>query len=517
LPDYSGDQHRKRDRMSGIESAVRLNTASLLTLQEDVRRPVYDRSALVQHTVHIGVGGFHRAHQAVYLDDLLTLDKEPRWGECGIGVLESDARMRDALVGQDCLYTVVEKSAQSQAARVIGSIADYIYAPENRERVLEKMAAEETRIVSLTITEGGYFIDEATRDFTPDHPQIQHDLQHPKEPITSFGCIAAALDRRRERGLQPFTLMSCDNLQGNGDVAKRVLLGFAHLKDPSLEQWIAEHMTFPNSMVDRITPGTTLEDRRALREDFGIEDAWPVMTEPFLQWVIEDHFCSGRPHWEKVGAELVDDVAPYELMKMRLLNGSHLAMAYLGALGGYTYVHEVMQDPGFISLIESFMNEVTPVVPKIPGVSVEDYKKVLIERFANPAIRDQITRICSEGSAKMPKWVLPSVAELLQKGLPTRLLGLVIASWIYYLKQGTNQRGEPLEIIDARGAELRERARIAGLDPRPMLAVTSIFGQQLPSNPAFVSEVERALDLLSKIGVAATMRRYLSSTGEPVL
>ena len=503
--------------MSDIDSAVRLDTASLSTLHKDVRTPGYDRKVLVQNTVHIGVGQFHRAHQAVYLDDLLHMDSEPRWGECGIGLMKSDERMRDALTGQDYLYTVVEKSAQAQDARVIGSMVDYIFAPEDRERAIERMSAAETRIVSLTITEGGYFIDEATREFIVDHPQIQHDLQHPESPVTSFGYLAAALDRRRRRGLPPFTLMSCDNLQGNGDVAKRVLLSFVHLKDPTLEPWIADHMTFPNSMVDRITPGTTSEDRMALRKDFGIDDAWPVMTEPFRQWVIEDHFCSGRPGWEKVGAELVADVAPYEVMKMRLLNGSHLAMAYLGALTGYTYVHEVMQDPLFISFIESFMEEVTPVVPHIPGVSVDDYKKTLIERFANPAIRDQVTRICSEGSAKIPKWILPSIAELLEKGSSTRLLSLVIGSWIHYLKQGVDEQGKPLEIIDARGVELRERARTAGTDPRPMLAVTSIFGQQLPSSAVFVSEVSEALDLLARDSAAATMRRYLSSTGKSVL
>ncbi len=490
---------------------MRLNDADLSKLQKDVRAPAYDRSALIEHTVHIGVGGFHRAHQAVYLDDLLHMDGEPRWGECGLGVLASDARMRDALKGQDCLYTVVEKSAPTETARVIGSIVDFVYAPEDRERAIETLAAEKTRIVSLTITEGGYFIDEATRAFTPDHPDIQHDLEHPEAPITSFGYIAAALDRRRQRGLPPFTLMSCDNLQGNGDVAKRVLLAFAGLKDAALAQWIGETMTFPNSMVDRITPATTPADRVSLEAKFGVDDAWPVMTEPFLQWVIEDHFCNGRPQWEKVGAQLVPDVAPYELMKIRLLNGSHLAMAYLGALSGYTYVHEVMQDPLFISFIERFMDEVTPVVPEIPGVSVDDYKKVLVERFANPAIRDQITRICSEGSAKMPKWVLPSIVELLDQGGSTKLLSLVIASWIRYLGQGVDEQGKALEIIDARAAKLRETARAAGTDPRPMLAVTSIFEQELPSSEMFVAEVKRGLELLSSVGAAATMRRYLSA------
>ncbi len=495
--------------MGVVESGVKLSNANLSKLQKSIRIPTYDRSLLRQSTVHIGVGGFHRAHQAVYLDNLLHLENEPRWGECGLGVLKSDDRMRDALKSQDCLYTLVEKSADAQAARVIGSIADYIYAPENRERAIETMASADTRIVSLTITEGGYFIDEGTRKFTSDHPDIQHDLEHPEEPITSIGYIAAALDRRRRRGLPPFTLMSCDNLQGNGDVVKSVLLSFAGLKDAALEQWIADRVAFPNSMVDRITPATTPEDRLALQEQYGVEDAWPVMTEPFLQWVIEDHFCNGRPRWEKVGAQLVSDVAPYELMKMRLLNGSHLAMAYLGALTGYTYVHEVMHDPLFISFIREFMEEVTPVVPVIPGTSVGDYKKVLIERFANPAIHDQVTRICSEGSAKMPKWVLPSIVELVEKGCSVHLLSLVIASWIHYLKQGVDEQGKPLEIVDARAAELQAVAKTLETDPRPMLAISSIFGSVLPSNAGFVGNVEQALKTLSRLGAAATMHKYL--------
>ncbi len=495
---------------------MQLSNESLSRIPGSVRTPAYDRGVLVQHTVHIGVGGFHRAHQAVYLDDLLHMEAEPRWGECGLGVLNSDARMRDALKGQDCLYTVVERSPGKQAARVIGAMAEYIHAPVDRERAIEKMAAEETRIVSLTITEGGYFIDEGTGKFNPDHPEIQQDLAHPEEPVTSIGYIAAALDRRRRRGLPPFTLMSCDNLQGNGDVVKSVLLGYAHLKDAALEQWIAERVAFPNSMVDRITPATTEQDRLAVRQDYGLEDAWPVMTEPFTQWVIEDHFCSGRPRWEKAGAQLVSDVAPYELMKMRLLNGSHMAMAYLGALAGYTYVHEVMQDSLFVAFIERFMEEVTPVVPKIPGVSVEDYRKVLMERFANPAIHDQVTRICSEGSAKLPKWVLPSITELMMQGLSTDLLSLVIGSWIHYLKKGVDDHGRVLEIIDARAAELRRIAQGAGLDPRPVLAVRSIFGGLLPDSEAFTAKVERALQLLDRLGATATLRQYLSGM-EPLL
>jgi len=496
--------------MGEPEQNVRLSNEQLSKLVKDVQTPVYDRAALRQHTVHIGVGAFHRAHQAVYLDDLLHMPGEPRWGECGLGVLPGDRGMRDALEPQDYLYTVVEKSAEAQKARVIGSITGYILAPAARALAIETLAAPDTRIVSLTITEGGYFIDEGTRAFTAGHPDIQHDLAHPDAPVTSIGFIAAALDRRRVQGLPPFTLMSCDNLQGNGDVLKSVMLAYASLRNPELEQWIAANVAFPNSMVDRITPATTPEDGTALKARYGFDDAWPVMTESFKQWVIEDHFPQGRPAWEKAGAELVTDVAPYELMKMRLLNGSHLAMAYLGALTGTTYVHQVMHDSLFVTFIQQFMEEVTPVVPVIPGTDVVQYKKTLIERFANPGIHDQVTRICSEGSAKMPKWVLPSIVELLAKGRPVPLLSLVIASWLHYFQAKTDERGHPLDIVDARAAELRATATAGGTNPRTMLAIRSIFGEALPANQTFVHQVEQALITLNKQDAKTTIRQYLS-------
>jgi mannitol 2-dehydrogenase len=495
--------------VSITNSGIRLNSASLSKLNANIRVPAYDRGALAQNTVHIGVGGFHRAHQAVYLDDLLHLADAERWGECGFGVLQSDSRMRDALREQDFLYTLVQRSSQRQEARIIGSMVNYVFAPESCHIAIEKLASPDTRIVSLTITEGGYFIDESTGAFTAEHFDIQHDIQHPHQPKTSMGYLNAALDLRRSRGLAPFTVMSCDNLQGNGNVVKKVLLGLAELQSPMLRRWIADNVAFPNSMVDRITPATTDVDRTSIQEKFGVDDTWPVVAEPFIQWVIEDTFCNRRPAWERVGAQLVCDVMPYELMKMRLLNGSHLALGYLGAIIGYTYVHEVMQDPLFTKFIVAFMEEVTPVVPVIPGVSVGEYKKVLVERFLNPAIMDQVTRICSEGSAKMPKWVLPSILDLSHKDAPVELLSLVVASWIHYLKKGVNERGKSIEIIDARAIELRRLASESGTDPRPMLAVQSIFGQSLPAAPTFVQNVAMALRMLDTQGAAATMRHYL--------
>jgi len=318
--------------MKASENKVRLSDATVSLLDERVRRPAYDRKKLRARTVHMGVGGFHRAHQAVYLDDLLERGALTDWGECGMGILPHDAAMRDALREQGYLYTVLERSADRQAARIIGSIMDFSLAPEDAEAAIQRLANEDVHLVSLTITEGGYFLHEGTGEFLHDDPSILHDIQQPNAPRTSLGYITAALKRRRERNIRPFTVMSCDNLQGNGHVVRKVLLGLAELQDVTLRRWIADNVAFPNSMVDRITPATTSNDREQLLHNFGIDDAWPVVTEPFRQWVIEDTFCNARPPWEEVGAEIVTDVLPYELMKIRLLNASHMAMAYLGAL-----------------------------------------------------------------------------------------------------------------------------------------------------------------------------------------
>jgi len=494
------------------KNSIRLSNATISQLDSRIRRPTYDREKLRARTVHIGVGGFHRAHQAVYLDEILESGALSDWGECGIGVLPHDAAMGDALREQDYLYTVLQRSADLQSARIIGAIMDFSLAPENPEVAIERLANEDTQLVSLTITEGGYFIHEGTGEFSHDDPAILHDIRQPNTPKTSLGYITAALKRRRDRNIAPFTVMSCDNLQGNGHVIRKVLLGLAELQDATLHRWIADNVAFPNSMVDRITPATTPTDREQLMQNFGINDAWPVVTEPFRQWVIEDTFCNTRPPWEEVGAEIVTDVLPYELMKIRLLNASHMAMAYLGALAGHTFAHQVMQDPIFDVFIKAFMDEVTPVVPLIPGTSIPNYKSTLIERFANPTINDRVARLCSEGSAKMPKWVLPSVVELAGKRSSTKLLSLVIAAWIKYLQSPTDERANPIEVVDARADELKRVATAVGDDPRSFIAMKSLFGPPYFAEPAFANDVQVALKSLSAIGARETIRRYTTGT-----
>jgi len=350
---------------------TQLNAANLNLLDPAIQVPKYDRQKVSQSIMHVGVGGFHRAHQALYADDLLQRGAESVWGYCGVGLLKHDARIRDVMLSQDCLYTLVERSLEGDKARIVGSIVHFLFAPDDPQKVIEQMASPQTRIVSLTITEGGYYIDQSTGNLDEKHPDLQYDLAHPHEPRCSFGYLLEALDRRRIRGLPPFTLMSCDNIQSNGEVAKKMLMAFAELRDPVLKNWMAEKCPFPNSMVDRITPATTDEHRALVKEKFGIDDGWPVMTEPFKQWVIEDHFPLGRPAWESVGAQMTTDVLPYEKMKLRLLNASHQALCYIGMLLGYQLVHETMQDEDIRKLVEKMMdNEVTPLLSEVPGVNL---------------------------------------------------------------------------------------------------------------------------------------------------
>lgn len=497
--------------MNAITSPIKLNQANLGRLSPDVQVPSYDRQRLAQSIVHIGVGGFFRGHQAVYLDDLLHQPGHSEWGFCGAGLLKYDALMRDALLPQDSLYTVVERSAGGDRARVIGSLLNFLYAPDDPEAVLEKMASPECRIVSLTITEGGYYVNEGTGEFNDTHPDIVHDLEHPHGPRCSFGYLIEALDRRRNRGLSPFTVMSCDNLQHNGNVAKKMLLAFAERRDQALSQWLAEHCAFPNSMVDRIVPATTDEHRALVREKFGIEDAWPVGTEPFKQWVIEDNFPNGRPAWEQVGAQMTADVLPYEKMKMRLLNASHQAMCYIGMLLGYQYAHEAMEDAQIRKLVQTMMDvEVTPLLTAPPGIDLDEYKKTLIERIANPTIRDQLSRIGTEGSARIPKFVLPSIREQLARGGPIKRLSFTVAAWFRYLT-GTDDQGREMPVIDPIKDKLVEYARRGGRDPSVLLGLRELFGEDLPRSQAFVNQVSQTLGSFYGKGARATLADTVES------
>ncbi len=462
---------------------IYLSAKTLHLLPAPVAGPGYDRAGISAGIVHIGVGGFHRAHEAVYVDDLMTGGGAREWGICGVGLRPEDKPMRDALTSQDCLYTLVTRDAEGDLARVIGSLVRYLFAPEEEEVFRAALAAPETRIVSLTITEGGY---------TP----------QPEQPQNVFRYLADALRQRRDGGVKPFTVLSCDNLPGNGDAAKRALL--ASTPDTDLAHWIAQNAAFPNSMVDRITPQTTDADRELVRVEFGISDAWPVVCEPFKQWIIEDDFCDGRPAWEEVGVQFVPDVAPYETMKLSLLNGSHFALAYLGFLAGFSTVPEVMADPKFRLFIQRLMdNEVTPLLPAVPGIDLTDYKATLLVRFDNPAIKDQITRLCLNGSGKFPQYLLPSLQKAVRTGRPHRLLTLALAGWMRYLT-GTDEQGQAYLIDDPRAKELQTLAKQGGTDPRPLLALTDLFGD-LGQSESFVRQLTNDLQELDQNGARQTL------------
>jgi fructuronate reductase/mannitol 2-dehydrogenase len=482
-----------------------LNEANLAAIAPPVLIPTYDRRQLKPAIVHLGVGGFHRAHQAVYLDDLAERRITNDWGERGVGLLAADRRMADALTPQDHLYTVVARSASGDDARVIGSMLEYAFAPADPDRVLSLLTDPTTRIVSLTITEGGYNVDDKTGEFDMRNAAVVADAQRTDSPPqTAFGYVCEGLARRRATKTMPFTVLSCDNLQGNGKIARSAFTAFARMRDPTLADWIERNVAFPNAMVDRITPQTTDSDREMVRETFGLRDAWPVVTEPFRQWVIEDTFSNGRPPVEEVGAQIVTDVHPYETMKLRLLNGSHQAMAYLGYLSGYRYADEAVGDANLRTFIARLMNdEVTPLLPAVPGIDLTQYKQTLLERFANPKIKDTLARLATDGSDRMPKFVLPSLADALARDRPHRLLTLVVAAFIRYLR-GTDEQGQPITLNDARANELRPLAQASATDVRPILGVRRVFGD-LGDHQAWVAELRAAIAELDRQGTRAVI------------
>ncbi|MFC5929885.1 mannitol dehydrogenase family protein [Cryobacterium melibiosiphilum] len=483
--------------------------AALAPAAPEVALPAYDRVGLSAGIVHFGVGGFHRAHQALMIDDLLAQGLARDWAICGVGVMPSDVRMRDALLDQDGLYTLVVKHPDGRLeARVIGSIIDYMYAPDDVEAVIERLASREVKIVSLTVTEGGYNIHPVTGEFELDSPAVAADLAADAVPATVFGIVVEALRRRRARGVVPFTIMSCDNLQDNGGVARRAFVAFATAKDADLGLWISVAVSFPSSMVDRITPVTTDNDRAQIADTFGLSDRWPVVCEPFLQWVLEDHFTDGRPPYEKTAVQLVADVEPYELMKLRLLNASHQGLCYFAHLMGYRLVHDAAADPLIATFLRAYMDrEGTPTLKPVPGIDVEDYKTQLIERFSNPGVRDTVARLCAESSDRIPKWLLPVVREQSARGGEVALSAAIVASWARYA-EGTDEQGQPIEVVDRIKDRVMASADGYSSDPHSFLRDEDLFGDLL-NDAAFVAAYDRALELLHTVGARATLEELL--------
>ena len=484
---------------------IPLNSAALTALPPGVHGPDYSRAALTPGILHVGVGNFHRAHMAVYLDQLFGLDQDHDWALVGAGVRAGDAVMRDKLAVQDWLTTVVELDPSGLKARVIGSMIDFV--PVDSAATIAKMADPAIRIVSLTVTEGGYYIDAKTDGFDTKAADIAQDAANPASPRTVFGMMIAALRQRRAAGLAPFTILSCDNLPENGHVAHRTVIGLAHLSDPVFADWIDAHVAFPNSMVDCITPATSDRERKLVADKFGLTDTVPVACEPFRQWVLEDNFPQGRPKLELVGAEFVTNVAHFELMKLRILNGGHAAIAYPGALLGHVYVHDAMADPRVSGWLDRLTRaEIVPTLTPIPGVSFDAYREKVADRFSNPEIGDTIPRLCLDGSNRQPKFILPVLRQALAENRAYAGLSLEVALWCRYCA-GTDEAGNAIPPNDDNADDLRVRALAAKTDPQAFLSNTLVFGA-LGHDPKFASAFAAALASLWSNGVEQTLKAY---------
>jgi mannitol 2-dehydrogenase len=469
--------------------------------------PAYDRTTVTVGIVHIGVGAFHRSHEALFVDRVLATD--PQWGICGVGVRAEDAATRDALVPQDGLYTLTTVEPDgSEEARVVGSIVRYLHAPDDPEVVLTQMADPAVRIVSLTITEGGYGIDDATGEFVPTDDATRADMGGAARPSSAFGFIVEALRLRRDAGSVPFTVLSCDNVQHNGRVARTAVLSVAQARDPELAQWIGRHVSFPNSMVDRITPVTTDEVRSSVARDTGFEDRWPVRSEAFLQWVLEDDFAAGRPDWAAAGVQLVDDVQPYELMKLRLLNASHQVMSYPSLLAGFTWVDDACHDDQIVQLLRGWMAEARRTLPAVPGVDLDDYCDSLIERFGSRAVRDTLARQVVSSSDRLPKFVVPVISAR-EGEEPGRFGAFTLAAWSAWLEEAF--AGGSSGVADGRVELLRAAVkREESGEVGALLKISAIFGD-LGEDPKLQAAYAKYRAAIQHDGIRAAVTEVLGT------
>jgi mannitol 2-dehydrogenase len=489
--------------------STQLSAATVNQLSDQVVVPNYRRDQLSAGILHIGVGNFHRAHEAVYLDDLFNAGEGLDWALVGAGVREADEVMRQKLLAQDLYTTVVEQEADHSIARVTGAMIDYI-KPGDSLALIARLADPSIRIVSLTITEGGYYIASATGKFDPTHQDIVHDAANADSPKTVFGLLLAGLAKRRAAGVAPFTVMSCDNIPHNGVVTCNSLIGLAALSGNGLDSWIKDNVAFPNGMVDRITPATTDRERALLRDQFGIDDQWPVFCEGFKQWVLEDNFPTGRPQLEKVGVQFVLDVSPFELMKIRILNGGHAVIAYPAALMDIHFVHDAMENAlvkGFLDKVEN--DEIIPCIPPVPDTNIDDYYKLIVRRFSNPKIGDTISRLCLDGSNRQPKFIIPSIADRLAAGKSVTGLALESALWCRYCYGETDSGAHIAPNDPSQWGRLQSVAKAAKSDPSAWLAMVDIYGDTAKS-PNFQTAFATALNALWTIGTRQTLARYIA-------
>lgn len=490
------------------DSLVALKEESLPGIDGRVTTPDYDRGKTTSRILHLGVGGFHRAHMAYYTDELLRQGKGD-WAINGAGLTDRDSAMAETMHAQDGLYTLLIRSADSETPRIIGSITDYLHYPNGAGELCRKVAEGGYRIISLTVTENGYHYTGDDRHLDFEDPAIQRDLESPDNPVTSIGFVFRVAQLRIQTGRAMPTFLSCDNIPHNGSVLRKLVLQYAGQVDAQSAGILEEEGRFPNSMVDRITPGTEDRDRDYLRNEFGIEDRWPVVCEDFIQWFVEENFSDGRPAWEEVGAVMVPDVTPYERMKIRLLNGAHSALAYISYLLGFRNVDRAMADPAIKSFVAAYMKEIEPTVGTVPGVDLEEYEKKLVERFSNPAISDQILRLCEDGSRKIPNMMLEPTKELLSSGASYLHAAFAIAAWIRFL-EGTDEAGEEIPIKDPMGETLQEAAQRCEGEVTPFVALEAVFPEALRNSEDFVAEVERWFNKISKEGSRAAISAFLN-------
>ncbi len=490
-----------------MQQLFKLNTKNLPLFPPEAAFPEYDRSLIKTGIVYIGVGAFHRAHQAVYTDMVLQTPGNNGWGICGIGFPESDRKIVDSLVQQDGLFTVMITEPDGiLTARVIGSIVECLYAPDDPQAVVEKIADPGIKIITLTITELGYNFDPATGEILINEPAVRDDLKNPENPKTIFGYLTLALKRRMVRGLKGLTIQSCDNIPLNGDMLKRLLQAYVAKAEPGMTDWINTEISFPNSMVDRIMPVITNKDKENLKAVFSIDDACPVVCEPYMEWVIEDDFANGRPPWETVGARFVKDVVPYEKMKIRLLNGGHSLLGFMGTLYECKTVDEAVTIPLIAEFLRNFMDrEVTPVLGTAEGINLTRYKDILIQRYENPYIKDNLSGICMESSVKIPKFVLPTIRENLEKGAEIKRATTIIAAWCWYLElAGTT--GHTWDIEDSM-KELLHKNALASVkeDPLAFIKTETLFGD-LALSERFATAYLSIIDGFRKYGAEIVMR-----------
>ena len=488
---------------------IRLSDATLSDLPETIARPTYDRASLTAGIVHVGLGNFHRAHQAWYLHRLFELGLDHDWAIIGAGVRPNDAVQREKLLRQDCLSTLIELDPSGMSAEVIGAMIDYVPVEEGNAALIHQMTDPAIRIVALTVTEGGYYIDPATKAFDAAHPDMRHDAAHPDRPRTAFGAMVAALRCRRGRGIGPFTGQSCDNIQGNGAVLRQTVVSLAQASDPDLAGWIDANCTFPNSMVDCIVPATGPKEL-ALAHGFGIDDAVPVTHENFRQWVIEDEFCAGRPAWERVGATFSDRVHDYEAMKIRMLNAGHQIIGHPGEILSVQTISDCMAQPLIRALFRKVQrDEIMPHVKPVPDFTPEAYLELITRRFSNPAIVDTPRRVAFDGSSRHPGFVLPILRDGLRTGTPVEGLALVEALWAR-MCEGTREDGSVIEPNDPFWDTLQAAAWAARDRPRVWLEQRQIYGD-LVEAPRFADAFGRWLGTIWSDGCEAALQAYAAA------